>query len=54
MKKKRMKLRKIRQMKIIEILAGHSSLGTITWTLPVERLKRVNKLNKIQNSWPKG
>jgi hypothetical protein len=53
-KKKRTKLKKIRQMKNIQILAEHSTLDPGPWTLPVERLKRVNKLIQIQYSWPRG
>jgi hypothetical protein len=54
MKKKTDKVKKIWQMKNIEILAEHSSLGPGPWYLPVERLKRVNKLIQIQNSWTRG
>jgi hypothetical protein len=38
-------------MKNIEILAEHSTLDLDPWTLPVERLKRVNNLIQIQNFW---
>jgi hypothetical protein len=35
-------------------LAEHSTLGPYPLSLPVERLKRVNKLIQIQNSWSRG
>jgi hypothetical protein len=45
MKKKRIKFKKIRKMKKIE----HITLDPAPWYLPVERLKRVNKLIQIHS-----
>jgi hypothetical protein len=45
---------KIQQMKNIVILAVYSTIGPGSWTLPVERLKKINKLIQIQNYWSRG